>query len=633
MTLESSKVNQVPFGQVLGISEGGVASYSSDYDSVDHEQMADRSAYRHYVDGVYTGYKWQCVEFVRRWMLVNKGYVFEDIAMAYDIFRLKHVRDVKTNQLLPLHSFDNGSLRLPEPGSLLIWEEGGEFETTGHVAVITEVSDTFVRIAEQNFDHIPWPDQRNYSRELTACHGEDGSFWIRCTIDEATILGWVTQTNNKQHAEVLEDSDPALFELKLRELRASKTPKKAWINLANEDEHAYVAMNGQKLHSQEAYENTYCVMSQTAKQEVVRATNELHALFLHATDYVLQNEYLLEHFNIPNVLWPRIKQSWNNRRNQMITGRFDFSLSARGLKLYEYNADSASCHMECGKIQGLWGDYKNCDDGADAGSPLFFDLVDAWKENHVDGLVHIMLDDDDEENYHALYMQSTMKKAGIESKLVYGTQQLSWSKDGYVVDVDGLAIKWVWKTWAWETALEQLRDELNNNEYATEDIPKNKKPQLMDVFLHPETMVIEPLWTVVTSNKAMLPILWQMFPNHPYLLNAQFELTPDLQKEGYVSKPIAGRCGLNIILFDKQDKTLSETQGQFSQQDSIFQSLYPLPKFNGLNVQLCTFTAGGYYAGACIRTDASMIITNKSDLLPLRVAYSDKEWRQAAVSS
>ncbi|HBC57006.1 MAG TPA: hypothetical protein DCZ03_07570 [Gammaproteobacteria bacterium] len=41
------------------------------------------------------------------------------------------------------------------------------------------------------------------------------------------------------------------------------------------------------------------------------------------------------------------------RSNETIAGRIDFAVNENGIKLYEYNADSASCLMECGKIQCL----------------------------------------------------------------------------------------------------------------------------------------------------------------------------------------------------------------------------------------------------------------------------------------
>ncbi len=341
---------------------------------------------------------------------------------------------------------------------------------------------------------------------------------------------------------------------------------------------------------------------------------------MHATDYVLQNETLLAKFNIPDVIWPRIQQSWSNRRNQMITGRFDFCLTEKGLKVYEYNADSASCHMECGKIQGLWAKHMACDVGVDAGEMLFKQLVRAWEDNDVDGLVHILLDDDKEENYHARYMKSAIEKAGIKVKLIEDMNELRWNELGEVVDKEGIAIHWVWKTWAWETALDQLRAELmDSDQHHALRASKKSAPKLMDVLFRPNTMVIEPLWTLIPSNKAILPVLWEMFPDHPYLLESQFELTDKLQNEGYVCKPIAGRCGSNVVLFDKNAETLSETHGRFGQQDSIYQALCCLPTIKGLNAQLCSFNAGGTYAGACVRVDSSLIITNKSDIMPLRV--------------
>ena len=33
----------------------------------------------------------------------------------------------------------------------------------------------------------------------------------------------------------------------------------------------------------------------------------------------------------------------------------------------------------------------------------------------------------------------------------------------------------------------------------------------------------EPFWKLILGNKAILPMLWQMYPNHPNLLPAYFE--------------------------------------------------------------------------------------------------------------
>ena len=108
-------------------------------------------------------------------------------------------------------------------------------------------------------------------------------------------------------------------------------------------------------------------------------------------------------------------------------------------------------------------------------------------------------------------------------------------------------------------------------------------------------------------------------PDHPYLLEAHFELTDGLREQGYVAKPIVGRCGHNITLVSAQDKVLAETGGAFDDRDMIYQALFRLPKIEDLNVQVCTFSVDGYDGGVCVRCDPSLVIQSESDVLPLRV--------------
>jgi len=618
-----------PFGTLLGHAPGGVAAYSSDYDSVDEHEMPNRSAYRNYLDGLYMGYKWQCVEFARRWMYINRGWIFDDVAMAYEIFRLRNVRDVKNDRLLPLQAFRNGAKRHPEPGCLMIWSEGGEFERTGHVAVVTDVFPDRVCLAEQNVGHQVWAQGKHYAREIAARITDDGGYWLRCSFGDASILGWLIQSDDDTHAETLVEPDARLFGVCAARVPDRGRDKVSWLNIANPDEAAYAQMGGQRLALRDENQTLYCVISESAHEELKRATNELHALFMHATEVALHDDALLEKFNIPRVIWPRIHQSWNNRRNEMVTGRLDFSLTERGLKVYEYNSDSASCHMDAGKVQGKWAAHFGCQVGRDPGTHLLADLVEAWKSTETDGVLHIMIDRDLEETYHALYMKEALDAAGIESKLLQGLAGLAWTDDGDIVDADGESIRWVWKTWAWETALDQMRAECEEDEEKLSNyqpgMKRNAPPRLVDVLLRPDVMVFEPLWTLIPSNKAILPILWQLFAGQRYLLNTAYELSDEIRATGYAQKPIVGRCGENISLFNESNEIIEETSGKFDSPNQIFQELFPLPITLGNSVQLCTFTADGTYAGSCVRIDPSPVISNDSDIVALRIV-SDKDY-------
>ncbi|MBU2582888.1 MAG: bifunctional glutathionylspermidine amidase/synthase [Alphaproteobacteria bacterium] len=615
-----------PFGTLLGTSADGVEVYSSDYDSVDKSQLPNRQAYRSTIGGVFMGYKWQCVELARRWMYLNKGYIFEDIAMAYDIFRLKSVKMIEDGSELPLHSFRNGSRRPPEPGSLLIWNEGGYFEVTGHVAVVTEVLVDTVRCIEQNVDDKVWAEGTDYSRELAMDVDANGRHWVKCTYADTSVLGWVIETADATHADDVDDPDPHLFNLIGCEVENRGQADTAWLDTSKADAAAYVdMMGGHKLTSADADAYRYFCISQTASMEIKRATNELHAMFMHATNFVLQDDQLLAKFNLPQVLWPRIHQSWDNRRNEMITGRFDFSVSQRGIKVYEYNCDSASCHMECGNVQEVWAEHFGCSVGTGSGIELTKDLIAAWKDIGLTDTLHIMHDRDKEEIYHALYMKSAIEAAGIRTKRIKGVSGLAWDDEGCVVDSDGERINFVWKTWAWESALDQIREEITEDERAEGQVLRarfervKKPPRLVDVLLRRDVMVFEPLWTLIPSNKAILPVLWMLYPDHPYLLETQFSLTDNLRRKGYAAKPIVGRCGANISIFNADNELVSETHGQFDSQDQIFQEYFPLPKIGGMNVQIGTFTAAGTLAGTCVRVDPSPVITTHSDMLALRI--------------
>ncbi|WP_273047646.1 bifunctional glutathionylspermidine amidase/synthase [Pseudoalteromonas sp.] len=612
------------FGTLLGYAPGNVAVYSSDYDTADESTYPNRSAYRSYLDGIYMGYKWQCVEFARRWMYLNHGYIFDDIAMAYDIFELRSVRDVSSQNRLPLNAFKNGAKHHPQVGSLLIWEEGGEFEETGHVAVVVEVHEDKIRLAEQNVGHQIWPKDQSWCRELKAKVTKDGDYWIECSYSDATILGWMTQTDKTEYAEPTSELNKDLFTIEAHKAANTGQANKSWLNIANDDEAAYVdMMQGHKLTSVDEDQHNYFAISQTAQQTIEHATNELHGLFMHATDYVLQHPQLLKKFNLPDVVLSKIRQSWDNRLNQLITSRFDFALTTAGLKVYEYNCDSASCYMESGKIQGKWGKHFGVKTGVDAGQSLFKDLVKAWRKSEVKGLVHILQDDEPEEHYHALFMKEAIEAAGFECKLVIGLSTLRWNESGNIVDADGAQLSYVWKTWSWETALDQIREECEADQSLADNfepqLQAGETPRLADVLLRKNVMVFEPLWTLIPSNKAILPILWSLFPNHKYLLNTAFELNDELLQTGYVVKPIVGRCGANIQLVDEQQQIIEKTVGHFASQDQIYQQLFALPKVDDYFVQICSFTAAGKYSGGGVRVDKSMIINGHSDCMALRI--------------
>lgn len=616
-------IRHEPFGTLLGYALGGVAIYSSDYSSIDKEDYAANDSFRSYIGNEYMGHKWQCVEFARRFLYLHYGVVFTDVGMAYEIFSLRFLRRTIDDDILPLQAFANGSKQPPTVGALLIWQEGGEFKVTGHVAVITEVLEDKIRIAEQNVIHTRLPRGQQWTRELPLKVSDNGYF-IEDTFDNTTLLGWMIQTESNAYSLPQPKVAPELLAIHEAKLANKGQFAGKWLDESDPLEKAYVLAQHGHTINQDSYE--YFTISESAEHELIRASNEMHLMYLHATEKVLKDDNLLRLFAIPEVLWPRIRLSWQNRRHQMITGRLDFCMDERGIKVYEYNADSASCHTEAGLIIEKWAKQGGIKAGYNPGERLLDALSDAWKHSDAKPFVHILQDDDNEEDYHARFMQQALTKAGYSSKILRGLKELHWNSRGQLIDGDKRIVECVWKTWAWETALDQLREESEQQSLIPIRIGDPAgEVRLVDVLLRPEITVFEPLWTLIPSNKAILPILWQLFPDNPYLLDTEFTLTPRLSQSGYAVKPIAGRCGSNIGLVDHQENVLGETSGQFEHQENIYQELWCLPKVSNRYIQVCTFTVDGHYGGCCLRSDPTLVIKKDSDIEPL-IVLEDKHF-------
>ena len=405
--------NPAPFGTVLGITDCNVAVYSSDYDSADKTKYENRDAYVSYQDGEFTGYKYQCVELARRYWLVNFGVVFDSIPMAYNIFELKSARAVATDDLVPLQQFPNGYKSMPAKGSLLIWEAKGDtFKITGHVAVVVDVGPDHVDIVEQNVLDEVWKGTK-YSRRLPATlDSVSGSYTISCTFAGSHILGWTTIVEQTQAANA---AVPTRHCLSQRFVQITEEQASPWLDLSDPAVKVWAACHGERLAAQGESAASYFVMSHAGHAGLARATRELHAMFLRATDHVLANtddRALAGPFGVPDGLWPLLRESWAARRRDTVCARFDLCLTDSGVKAYEYNADSASALMECGLIQDRWAAGAGLSAvGRGAGAGVAEALTATWRAMGVEGPLHLLYDDGAEEEYHALYMRAAAERA------------------------------------------------------------------------------------------------------------------------------------------------------------------------------------------------------------------------------
>ncbi|ETV90925.1 hypothetical protein H310_14411 [Aphanomyces invadans] len=182
-----ASLHWAPFGTILGVTDGNVEVYSCHLDP--GQEALDQAS--NYVNGTYTGVQWQCVELARRYLLVNYGVVFGDVDYAFQIFDLDTVDKVSDGSKFALNKFVNGGSMRPERGSLLIWDPTGEMAITGHVAVVVDVTDSYVDIVEQNVEDTIWPTGQLYSRRLKVKQNSS-SYFVEKWYNDEHLLGWVT---------------------------------------------------------------------------------------------------------------------------------------------------------------------------------------------------------------------------------------------------------------------------------------------------------------------------------------------------------------------------------------------------------------------------------------------------------
>jgi len=138
---------------------------------------------------IYSGMKWQCVEYARRYLITKLGFTFKPINNAVDIFLLSNVESIDGLQKKNFTSFKNGEissfpLNIPIVNDLIIWEITQPDIPFGHVAVVLKVDGDNIYIGEQNWSNDMW-ENPNYSRILR--FNIENSLLLD---DDYRILGW-----------------------------------------------------------------------------------------------------------------------------------------------------------------------------------------------------------------------------------------------------------------------------------------------------------------------------------------------------------------------------------------------------------------------------------------------------------
>lgn len=125
---------------------------------------------------------------------------------------------------------------------------------------------------------------------------------------------------------------------------------------------------------------------------------------------------------------------------------------------------------------------------------------------------------------------------------------------------------------------------------------------------------------MILSNKAILPLLWEWYPEHPNLLPAY--TSPERLGSSFVKKPIFGREGSNVTMVVKGNELT--TDGSYGVEGYVYQAL-EIPRLFGNNYPVIgSWVVHGEAAGIGIRESDGPITRNTSRFVPHYFAASEE---------
>jgi glutathionylspermidine synthase len=345
-------------------------------------------------------------------------------------------------------------------------------------------------------------------------------------------------------------------------------------------------------------ESVYYLLTAREVDELEKATYFLDRMCLEAVEHVLK-ENLLEQFGIHPRWRNWLLASWE-RDEQTIVGRFDLVYDGeRPPALLEYNADTPTSLLEAAVIQWFWlQDFRDAQHDPfstlDQFNSLHENLIEAWRRvgSEVGDVVHfasLAAADSVEDYMTATYLRDTAIQAGLETASL-AVEDIGWNAQrGKFVDMGENWLATVFKLYPWEWMLEE---------------------DFADYLLASTTRWLEPPWKMILSNKALLPLLYELFPDSPYILEAHREPWG----ETFVRKPIHSREGAGVSLI-QQDQVIAQTwdgeSGPF-----VYQALRPLPAFDGRHIVFGSWMVNGRASGIGIRESDGLITGNTSRFVP-----------------
>mgnify|MGYP003299394566 FL=1 len=332
--------------------------------------------------------------------------------------------------------------------------------------------------------------------------------------------------------------------------------------------------------------NELVSITQDEAEAFYEATNELYDMYVAAAEYVINNN-LFHELGIPFNLVDTIKASWENDVHWHLYGRFDLAggIDGKPIKLIEFNADTPTSLFETAIIQWAMLKFNNLDEAAQ-----FNDVYEALVENFK-RLVTLEEDtsafDEYYEGWKILFssiagsvedenttrlLESAARDAGFECDFAF-VDEVSFDDEN--------GIFWNGQNWEYWFKLipwEMIAIDESDLALIIKNIIKNQK-----------AIILNPAYTLLFQSKGIMKILWDLYPNHPLLLESSFE---PLNGKKQVKKPFLAREGANVSIINSDGSIEIQNDGEYANGKFLYQEFADFAKDENGN----SYQAGMFFA-------------------------------------
>ena len=353
-------------------------------------------------------------------------------------------------------------------------------------------------------------------------------------------------------------------------------------------------------------EDRYYQFSREEIEQIDAASEQLHDMCISAIEHVFRND-LLDRFGVPRQYHRLLRHSWETDKTYLY-GRFDFSWGggkdSKAPKMLEYNAQTPTSLFEAAVVAWDWM-RQNVDLGCLPKHSDQFNLLDeqlivqferllVTKQPELPVLHFIVCEDSAEDLRTVQYLAACAEEAGWET-VITDVNEIQLTVDHKFADHESRLIYNMFMLYPYEFAL--------LDDYA-------------QYIEGSGVTFIEPLWKVLLSSKALLPILWELYPGHENLLPCYYSDDPrSATIVDKVKKPIYSREGANITI-EFGEESVESSGGNYGEEGFITQQYWPLASFGHGRCVIGSWIIGRVAAGLSVRESKSRITDDVARFVP-----------------